>query len=366
MAEVENSVFISYRRSTSSFFARAIFQDLRDHDFDVFMDVESIDSGEFKGVIFNQIAARAHFLVILTPGSVERCIMPKDWLRREVEHAIDLQRNIIPLLDSSFSFRDADTFLTGKLKELKRLNTIRIPHDYFEQAMEKLRTRFLKIPIDVRIDESPEEDQEIIRRKATKALQKSVTTSVQLWAEAMESLGDRKRQKGDFSGAIEAYSEVVGRYPYPKIYRKRGDVFRKVKDYPRAIADYNMAISLNPRYSKAYLNRGYTYQKLKDYDRAIVDYDMAISLKPRYAKAYRRRGDAYRKRKKYDHAIADYTRAIVLKPEYTKAYRKRGDAFRKLEEYERAVADYERALELDPRLKSVLDDRISIAKSKRK
>ncbi len=44
---MDNTIFISYRRSVSEFVARAVFQDLRAHGFNVFMDVESIDAGEF-------------------------------------------------------------------------------------------------------------------------------------------------------------------------------------------------------------------------------------------------------------------------------------------------------------------------------
>jgi hypothetical protein len=104
----DNTVFISYRRSVSAFIARAVFQDLRYHEFDVFMDVESIDAGEFDAVILNQIAARTHFVVILTPGAVERCLEPDDWRRREVEYAMQLERNIVPLLVNNFDFCDAE------------------------------------------------------------------------------------------------------------------------------------------------------------------------------------------------------------------------------------------------------------------
>ena len=82
MGENEKTVFISYRRAASSFLARAIFQNLTASGYDVFMDVESIDSGTFDTIILNQIAARAHFIIILTPGSVERCIENNDWLRK--------------------------------------------------------------------------------------------------------------------------------------------------------------------------------------------------------------------------------------------------------------------------------------------
>src|SRR5215813_1147434 len=98
MAAPAPTVFLSYRRHVSAFIARAVFQDLRQHGYDVFMDVESIDSGQFDTIILNQIAARAHFLVILTPGALDRCQEPDDWLRREIERAIALGRNVVPIL----------------------------------------------------------------------------------------------------------------------------------------------------------------------------------------------------------------------------------------------------------------------------
>ena len=75
---MDNRAFISYRRDLSAFVARAVFQDLRANGIDVFMDVESIDAGQFDTVILDQIAARPYFLVIFTPGSLERCTNPLD------------------------------------------------------------------------------------------------------------------------------------------------------------------------------------------------------------------------------------------------------------------------------------------------
>src|SRR5512135_3446982 len=103
---MDNSVFISYRRNISAFIARAVFQDLRSNGIDAFMDVESIDSGQFDTVILNQIAARPYFLVILTPGTLDRCAEPGDWLLREMEHALELKRVIIPLVSPNFDFGD--------------------------------------------------------------------------------------------------------------------------------------------------------------------------------------------------------------------------------------------------------------------
>jgi hypothetical protein len=107
----------------SAFIARAVLQDLRQHGYDVFMDVESIDSGEFETIILAQIAARAHFLVILTQGTLEGCQEPNDWLRREIEYAIGLGRNVVPILVNDFRFdRHTCAYLTGTLGALPRYN----------------------------------------------------------------------------------------------------------------------------------------------------------------------------------------------------------------------------------------------------
>jgi len=146
MAQAAKTVFISYRRGVSDFVARAIYQDLKSHGFDVFIDVESIDSGTFDNVILDQIASRSHFILVLTPGSVDRCGEPTDWLRREVTHALERKRNIVPVLADGFRFEDAAPHLEGVLSELPRYNSLTIPQGYFEDAMNKLRARFLRRP----------------------------------------------------------------------------------------------------------------------------------------------------------------------------------------------------------------------------
>ena len=100
---IEKTVFISYRR-TNSFMALAVYQNLTAKGFDVFLDLQGINSGDFEQIILGNLRARAHFLVILTPSALERCNEPGDWLRREIETAIDEKRNIIPLFFDGFNF----------------------------------------------------------------------------------------------------------------------------------------------------------------------------------------------------------------------------------------------------------------------
>jgi hypothetical protein len=103
MGRIEKTVFISYRR-TDEAWAMAVFGDLTHNGYDVFIDYDAIASGNFESAILENIKARAHFLVLLTPTALERCGDPKDWMRREIEAALDSKRNIVPLMFAGFDF----------------------------------------------------------------------------------------------------------------------------------------------------------------------------------------------------------------------------------------------------------------------
>ena len=119
-------------------------------------------------------------------------------------------------------------------------------------------------------------------------------------------------------------------------------------DYKGAIADYDIAIRLNPDYAETYYNRGVAKGKLGQYFAAIADYDTAIRLNPDYALAYLNRGVAKGKLGQHFAAIADYDTAIRLNPDDDLAYHNRGFAKSKLGQYFAAIADYDTAIRLNP------------------
>jgi hypothetical protein len=149
MGRIEKTVFISYRR-TNLPWALAIYQNLTSRGYDVFFDYKSINSGDFEQVILGNIRARAHFVLVLTPSALERCGQPGDWLRREIETAITEKRNIVPLFLEGFKFGDPvlSKQLTGKLILLKNYNGMNVPADFFDEAMERLHTRYLNIALE--------------------------------------------------------------------------------------------------------------------------------------------------------------------------------------------------------------------------
>jgi len=149
MARIEKTVFISYRRKDISW-ALAVYQYLASQKYDVFFDYTHIPSGDFEQIIVSNIKARAHFILILTPNALDRTNNEGDWLRREIETAIDEKRNIIPLFFDGFSFGSPNVKekLTGKMGNISRYNGLDVPSGYFPEAMERLSTRYLNTPLD--------------------------------------------------------------------------------------------------------------------------------------------------------------------------------------------------------------------------
>jgi formylglycine-generating enzyme required for sulfatase activity len=170
MARIEKTVFISYRR-TDVYTALAVYENLKNHGYDVFFDYRSISSGDFEQVITSNIRARAHFLLILTPTALDRLNEPGDWLRREIEIAIEEKRNIIPLFFRGFRFGTpaVSEKLIGRLKHLSRYNGLNVHEDYFEEAMHRLRTQYLSIPLDTVLHPVSNEVQKVVREEQVAA-----------------------------------------------------------------------------------------------------------------------------------------------------------------------------------------------------
>ncbi len=322
MGRIEKTVFISYRRINVPW-ALCIFQNLKHEGYDVFFDYQSINSGDFGGTIFENIKARAHFLIILTPSALERCKEPDDWLRKEIETAIDEKRNIIPLMLEGFDFSSymVNKVLNGKLAALKNHNALTVSAEYFDAAMEKLRNRFLNVEL----------------------------SEVKIYPLSDEAKKATETQKTTASEALPVKENLLAAQEWFENGFKTIDKNEKINYYTEAI-------KLNPNFADAYYMRGTNRQEKGDIDNAITDFNNAIRLKPDYAEAYNNRGNAYQSNGKLIEAIADYTQSIELSNLNSYLpYNNRAHVRRKMHDYVGAISDYEEAVRLKPELPDLLD-----------
>ena len=78
-------VFVSYRRSNGSQLASLLKVHLQLRGFSVFIDVERLEAGKFDNNLLQSIKQAKHFLLVLTPSALERCVEDvecKDWVHR--------------------------------------------------------------------------------------------------------------------------------------------------------------------------------------------------------------------------------------------------------------------------------------------
>ena len=61
----------------------------------------------------------------------------------------------------------------------------------------------------------------------------------------------------------------------------RGVEWANKRDYDRAIADYDAALKIDPKFSEALHNRGSAWAHKGDPDRAIADFDAALRINPK-------------------------------------------------------------------------------------
>lgn len=277
MERIEKTVFLSYRR-TNVPWALAIFQNLTQHGFDVFFDYSGIASGDFEQVILGNIRASAHFVVLLTPSALRRCNKPGDWLRREIETALEGKRNIVPLMLEEFSFSPPSiaSQLTGKLAALKDYNGLRIVPEYFDAGMERLRTKFLNVELKAVLHPAslPAQEAAAVQKAAAKEappVQREELTA-QEWFERGYAATDHNEE-------IRCFSEAIRLKPdYALAFYNRGLAYYSKRELDAAMKDYNEAIRLNPDMDNAFYNRALVYEEMLDFPTAIADYQKYLDL----------------------------------------------------------------------------------------
>ena len=278
---LSNDVFISYRRDVGGILAMALHQQLTAKGVNAFYDIESLRAGQFDSIILNQVAARPYFVLVLTPGTLERCRETDDWLRREIEQALITARVIVPVYTPSFNFDDLERFLPAEVgREVARFNGQELPQQFFLAAVQRLVEGFL-LPIPLENAPAPPATQPVVDRILDQAASAPTVTDADLSAqEFFERAVDRT---GDLMGTIADYDEAIRLNPaYVDAYNNRGLARKKQGDVDGALADYDEAIRLNPAHVDAYNNRGVVRSDLGDVDGALADYDKAIRLNPEY------------------------------------------------------------------------------------
>lgn len=243
-----NDVFISYRHGVSWTLVEMLHKLLTAAGIDAFYDVKHIRAGVFEDVILNQIRARPYFLLVLTPGTLERCSEPNDWLRREIETALDTGRTIIPAHTSEFRFSSIrDSLADGLGERIARYQAIELPPKWFDAAVQELVEEYL-LPIDVPIEATPTAEVAEVARLQRAAADAPTVSERALTAQEQFERGYRKYREGNLSGALSDLDAALRLDPsHEAALDIRSVVCREIGDLNEAVHSFDSSVSLDRR-----------------------------------------------------------------------------------------------------------------------
>ena len=141
-------VFLSYRREDAAAYARLLQEQLSKSlpEARVFMDLDSIEAGlDFAEVIGEALDSCAVFVALIGPQWVTltddkarpRLYNPDDWVRLEVQTALDRGLRVIPVLvDGARPLREE--LLPAELHKLARLNALELSYGRYQYDADRL------------------------------------------------------------------------------------------------------------------------------------------------------------------------------------------------------------------------------------
>ncbi len=135
--------------------------------------------------------------------------------------------------------------------------------------------------------------------------------------------GQNAEARDDYLQAISLSENKSGRYVS---YVDRGLFLVRIKDFPAALADFELAIRLDPTKASAFVGRALTHRASGKIAEALADLNHAKAVEPSYSLTYVELGDIFVAEKRFADAIAAYDVALKLQPTDARAIRGRAAA----------------------------------------
>ena len=144
------------------------------------------------------------------------------------------------------------------------------------------------------------------------------------FAEAHCNLGVIYHLKGELDEALAAYQQAYMHSPGLKLVQDHlamaySDKATQIKDggnAAAAIALYEQALALNPRYARAVYNLGVAYAECGQHEKAVFMYNMAVALDPSCAEAYNNLAVILREAGRLDAAVQACQAALQVRPAF--------------------------------------------------
>lgn len=132
--EKEYQIFISYRRREAGYLAHLIHDRLEKENYNVFLDVDSLETGRYDNQLFSIIDFCEIVLVLLSPNSLDERD-GEDWVRKEIQYSIEHKKIVIPVILQGFVFPED---LPKPLCDIHLLEGVKADVELFDGTIVKL------------------------------------------------------------------------------------------------------------------------------------------------------------------------------------------------------------------------------------
>ena len=134
-------------------------------------------------------------------------------------------------------------------------------------------------------------------------------------------LGLEAGLKGDPSGVLSHYSELVRLFPHDeRAQTLLGNAYFGRQDYQSAIDHYVKATAINPAFTQPYNQLGYAYRFLEKFDAAESAFQKYTQLIPNDPNPYDSYAELLMKTGRFDESIAMYKKALAIDANFVASY----------------------------------------------
>ena len=185
-----------------------------------------------------------------------------------------------------------------------------------------------------------------------------------LQATKIYKAASKKIRRNDISGAIAEYETAISLNPkYVDAYKGLALAHLNNGNYDMAIVYFSKALSMDSlnsdlikNLSFAYVHRGAGKCDAEDFPAAVSDYTKALEYNQKDATLYDDLGAVYLKMGNYDLALKNFDTALSIQPGYESALLNKAQAYRSMghkkferSDYPGAISDYEGSLIFNPK-----------------
>ncbi len=181
-----------------------------------------------------------------------------------------------------------------------------------------------------------------------------------------EFAGNLYFNQGENDSAIKCFTRAIELSKNNQhLYTLRGDCYQSISDTINTLSDYAASLSLCNTCITTYIARAnYYHYTLKDYEKAIDDYNMILKINPEYDYVNTQKANCRLSLNDRPGAISELSKSLCWKIDDPFVYVMRAEIYSMLEMYDDAIADYTNSLFYAPQQSDLYLDRAIIYSKK--